>query len=482
MKLNKILKNIKYKGNPDSREIINITHDSRKVKDGTLFIAISGENNDGHDFIFDAIKKGAVAIIANGRAPATNLVPIIQVDNPRKTMSKIADNFFEQPSSKLNIIGITGTNGKTTTTQIIDHILKTNNFTSSSLGTLGFNSPSGIISTGFTTPESIDLHQILKMIKDGGIEYVPMEISSHAIEMNRIDDVKVDIGIFTNIGLDHLDFHKTQENYFNSKLKLFKNLSKNNLAILNNDDKYCNRIIENINCKHLTYGFSENSDLRIKNYTLNINYSKAKVKYQNKVYDFKTNLIGKYNLSNLMAAMLCCIQVGISLNHIIRSIKNINNVSGRLEKFTLDNNNIAIIDYAHTPDAYENIFKTVHEIDSKRKVVTIFGCGGNRDKSKRPLMANIAEKYSNEIYLTEDNSRHENRENIFNDIMAGFKENKHKIIIDRKKAIIEVLQKSKNSIILILGKGVENYQDIKGEKYPHSDIKIVKEFINENRN
>ena len=274
MKLDKILNNIKYKGNPDNREIINITHDSRKVKDGTLFIAISGENNDGHDFIFDAIKKGAVAIIANGRAPVTNLVPIIQVDNPRKTMSKIADNFFEQPSSKLNIIGITGTNGKTTTTQIIDHILKTNNFTSSSLGTLGFNSPSGIISTGFTTPESIDLHQILKMIKDGGIDYVPMEISSHAIEMNRIDDVEVDMGIFTNIGLDHLDFHKTQENYFNSKLKLFKNLSKNNLAILNNDDKYCNRIIESISCKHLTYGFSENSDLRIKNYTLNINYSK----------------------------------------------------------------------------------------------------------------------------------------------------------------------------------------------------------------
>ena len=199
MKLKKILNNIPFKGTHDNREILNIAHDSRKVKKGTLFIAIAGENNDGHDFIFDALDKGAIAVVANGRSPITDLVPILQVKNPRKIMSKIAANFFNNPSKDLNIIGITGTNGKTSTTLIINEILKKCNKNSSSLGTLGFSTPAGIVSTGFTTPESIDLHQILKTLKDGGIEYIPMEVSSHAIDMHRIDDIKFKIGIFTNL-------------------------------------------------------------------------------------------------------------------------------------------------------------------------------------------------------------------------------------------------------------------------------------------
>ena len=190
MKLNKIVNNISFQGNPDNREILNIAHDSRKVKNGTLFIAIAGENMDGHDFIFEALEKGAVAVVANGRSPKTNLVPILQVKNPRKIMSRIAANFFKNPSENLNMIGVTGTNGKTSTTIIINEILKICNKKSSSLGTLGFSTPAGIVSTGFTTPESIDLHQILKTMNDGGIDYVPMEVSSHAIDMHRIDDIK----------------------------------------------------------------------------------------------------------------------------------------------------------------------------------------------------------------------------------------------------------------------------------------------------
>ena len=232
MKLSKILKNIEHSGKYNDIDISNITYDSRKVKKNSLFIAISGENDDGHDYILEAINSGASAIIANGRAPITDIVPIIQVSNPRKAMSRIASNFYNNPSKNLNIIGVTGTNGKTTTTQIIDHIIKFSRKTSSSLGTLGFNTPSGIISTGFTTPESIELHQILKTISDGGIEYVPMEISSHAIELYRVKDIIVDIAIFTNLGYDHLDFHKSKENYFHSKLKLFTGLNKNSTAYI----------------------------------------------------------------------------------------------------------------------------------------------------------------------------------------------------------------------------------------------------------
>ena len=481
MKLNEILHNIDFKGNPDNRNITNITYDSRKVKDGSLFIAISGENQDGHDYILEAIDKGASAIIANGRAPISDIVPILQVTNPRKTMSKIASNFYNNPSKDLNIIGITGTNGKTTTTQIVDYIIKSNNRTSSSLGTLGFNTPSGMISTGFTTPESIELQQILDTIKKGGIEYVPMEISSHAIELYRTNDVDINIAIFTNIGHDHLDFHKSIDNYFNAKLKLFTKLNKNSLAILNYDDPYTEKIIKKINCNYLTYGFSNNADLSIKEYNLKINHSSAVLSYNNKLIKVDTQLIGKFNLYNLSAAILCAIKLGINKNSIVKSIEKFSSVPGRLEKYNYKDNTV-IIDYAHTPDAFLNIFKNISELKSKeKKIITVFGCGGNKDKSKRKLMGEIANNYSDYIYITNDNPRFEDEDKIITDICSGILNEKYEIIKDRKKAIISSLNNN-NSIILILGKGVEKYQIIKNKKIDHSDIKIVKDCINENRN
>ena len=481
MQLNEILHDIDFKGNSDNRTITNITYDSRKVKDGSLFIAISGENQDGHDYILEAIDKGATAIIANGRAPISDIVPILQVSNPRKIMSKIAANFYNNPSKNLNIIGITGTNGKTTTTQIVDHIIKSNNKTSSSLGTLGFNTPSGMISTGFTTPESIELQQILDTIKKGGIKYVPMEISSHAIELYRTNDVDVDIAIFTNIGHDHLDFHKSIDNYFNAKLKLFTKLNKNSLAILNYDDPYTEKIIRKINCNYLTYGFNNDADLNIKEYNLGINQSSAVLNYNNKRINLETQLIGKFNLYNLSAAILCGIKLGISEDNIVESLKQFSNVPGRLEKYNYKNNTV-IIDYAHTPDAFLNIFKNISDLKNKgEKIITVFGCGGNRDNSKRELMGKIANNYSDYIYITNDNPRFEDEDQIITDICKGISNKNYEIEKDRKEAIISALNND-NSIVLILGKGVEKYQIIKSKKINHSDIKIVRDHINENRN
>ena len=479
MNLQSILKNIKYQGEVENIEISNITYDSRKVKEGSLFIAISGQNEDGHDYIYEAVNKGASAVIANGRAPVLDNIPIIQVSNPRKVMSKIAANFYNNPSKELNIIGITGTNGKTTTTQIIDYIIKANNKTSSSLGTLGFNTPSGMISTGFTTPESIELQQILDTIKKGGIEYVPMEISSHAIELYRTNDVDVNIAIFTNIGHDHLDFHKSIENYFNAKLKLFTQLNKKSTAILNIDDPYTKKIINKINCNYSTYGFNKKADLYIKDYSLNIEKSKAIIQYKGELFELETPLIGKFNLYNLSAAVLCTFELGICKNDIIQSVKYFNNIPGRLEKYNYKSNTI-IIDYAHTPDAFSNIFKSIFELKNKnKKIITVFGCGGNRDSSKRKRMGKIASNYSDYIYITNDNPRFEDEDKIIDNICGGISNTEYQIIKDRKKAIISAMN-NENSIILILGKGVEEYQIIKNKKINHSDIKTVKEFINEN--
>ena len=480
MKLSKLLKNINYSGQHNDQEISSIAYDSRKVKNNCLFIAVTGENYDGHDYINEAINNGASAILANGRAPISSKVPIMQVQNPRKAMSKIAANFYNNPSRKLNVIGVTGTNGKTTTTQIIDHIIRFSMRPSSSLGTLGFNTPTGMISTGFTTPESIELHQILKTIKDGGGKYVPMEISSHAIELYRTHNVDVNIAIFTNLGLDHLDFHKTQKNYFNSKLKLFTNLNKSSTAILNNDDNKTNDIIGKIKCDYCTFGFKENSDLQIIDYKLNRNYSKVKILINNRKYSFKTKLIGKFNLLNLAASILCGTKLNIPIEIILESIKHFNNIPGRLEKY-LHNDNTIIIDYAHSPDAFSNIYENIFQLKHKNeKIISIFGCGGDRDKTKRSKMAEISEKYSDYIYITNDNPRNENEDLIINDICLGFKQSKHKVIKNRKNAIEYTLSNHTNSIILILGKGIEKYQIIKNNKIPYSDIDTVKKIINEN--
>ena len=483
MQLNILLKNIEYYGNPDSRDISYITHDSRKVKKGTLYIALKGYKNDGHDYIFDAIKKGAIAVIANGRAPITNKVPIIQVKNPRKAMSKIASNFFNKPSNSLKIIGITGTNGKTTTTQIINHILKNNKICSGSLGTLGFDTPSGIQSTNFTTPESIELQQILKIMKDGGVNYVPMEISSHAIEMNRIDHVNVKIAIFTNLGHDHLDFHGNIENYFLSKLKLFKRLNKKSTAIINADDKYFNRIKKTLKCQCLSFGFSEKADLHVVKYNFNLNGIQATLKYKKNIIKVETPLVGKFNLYNILASIICAFKIGVDVKGIEKALKTIRNIPGRFEKFILPKKQgYAIIDYAHSPDAYENIFQNIYKLKGNKKITTIFGCGGERDKIKRPLMAKIVENYSQKIIVTNDNPRNENYNLIIEDIVSGFEKNNYKIIKNRREAILDGLNSADNSIVLILGKGIENYQIIKDEKIPHSDIAVVKEYIHANRN
>jgi len=484
--LNSILKGVDFIGKSDDRFIENISYDSRRIKTNSLFIAISGFKTDGHNYIEDAIESGATAILAeNINQSQINSIPLLKVNNSRKAMSKIAANFFNNSSKKIKITGVTGTNGKTTTTQIINHILENNSKKTCALGTLGFQFQNGVKNIGFTTPESIELQQIFQTVNNAGISHLNMEVSSHALSLNRVANVDIDIAVFTNLTKEHLDFHGNIDNYFNAKLKLFQNLDSNKLAIINHDDPYCFKIINETKAKVKTYGFNKESNLYASNINMSYDGSEFLVNYQDnksnrkKIEKVKTNLIGEFNIQNILAAITVCkYGFNIPIKNIIKSIKSIKNIPGRFESYKSKNKTTIIVDYAHTPDAFNKILNLVKKIDSSKKITTLFGCGGERDKTKRPLMANICEKYSDKIILTDDNPRSESSEIIFQDIISGFKKSSYEIIEDRKKAIKKAVNTlSENDILLVLGKGIENYQIFNEKKIYHNDIDIIKELI-----
>ena len=481
MHLDKLLHNINFNGSADGREITSITYDSRKVRPGTLFIAIAGENEDGHDYIFEALDAGAVAVMANGRAPETDVVPVIQVKNPRAIMSKVAANFYNNPSKDLKIVGITGTNGKTSTALLVDHIVNTCGIPCSSMGTLGFKTPSGLMSTGFTTPESVEIQQIFQTLKKGGINHIVMEISSHALELHRVDNVEVDIAVFTNLSQDHLDFHGDMEQYFQSKLRLFTHLDSSKTIVVNNDDLYSARIIENSNAKPITFGFNANADIYPTKANFSLSETYATISCFGNNVEISSQLIGQYNLSNIMATIGVCSAMGIDINNIQYGIQSFTSVPGRLEHIENSVNKKVFIDYAHTPDAYEKVLSSVTEFSNKNtKIFTLFGCGGNRDRDKRPLMASIAEQFSDHVFVTADNPRWDNADEIVQEITSGFKTENYSIIADRKTAIHSAMeQMNENTVLLVLGKGRENYQLIKGKKHYYSDVESIQGFENE---
>ena len=480
MQLQELVKNIQFKGTPDNREISSITYDSRKVKPGTLFVAISGMQTDGHEFIPQAIENGAVAILSNGRSPKTKAVPILQVKNPRLAMSQISAQFYGNPSAKINIVGITGTNGKTSITHILHHILQTSGAACGTLGTLGFQTPSGMVSTGFTTPESVELQQMLQTLTLAGVDNLVMEISSHALDLHRVDDVEVDIAVFSNLTPEHLDFHGDMEKYFKSKLQLFQSLSNTNTAVINLDDPYGERICSGTAAKIITFAMNKKADLHPVHTEFTLHGIKAELKFEKKTISIDSLLIGEYNLSNIMAAVAAALSMEISISKIESAIINMPPIPGRMEHIPCDCPGKVFVDYAHSPDAYEKLFSNlVRLMDNQVKFITVFGCGGNRDTGKRAEMAKISEKYASFSFVTTDNPRTELLERINADIIQGFSGDNYTVIPDRKEAITTALkQMDEKSILLVLGKGPENYQEIGSEKIPHSDIEIIKDYTN----
>ena len=476
MEIKRILNGIKYEtlqeinGNISAE---NMEYDSRKINKGDIFIALAGHTVDGHDFIEKAVEKGAETIFVSRKdIQFIDGINYYYIENLSEDMGKIASNFYGYPQNSLKIIGVTGTNGKTTTTYILESLLGEDK--TARLGTVEYKVGDEIIPAPNTTPMSLDIVKMCKKAVDKNLKYLVMEISSHGLELGRVNMLKLDAAIFTNLTQDHLDFHKTMENYFHAKKKIFTLLKDVRNSVINIDDEYGKKYIEYTN--GISYGL-EKGDITGKIENISRHGQKVELKIFNNRYETELKLLGKFNLYNLLGAIGAVKCFGMKDKEIIEKIKNIHGAPGRFEPVKIDADFTVIVDYAHTGDALENILKSVNELKTGR-VISVFGCGGDRDKGKRPIMAEIAEKYSDVTVATSDNPRTEDPEEILKDVVKGFKKENHIIEVDRKKAIaIAVQNAKKDDIIVIAGKGHETYQIIGREKIHFDDREVVQEAL-----
>lgn len=441
---------------------MNIKIDSRKVIHGDTFIAIREINGDGHKYVEDAIKNGATTVIVEKGEYSVNT---ITVNDTKKYLEEYLENNYYDKIKKLKLIGMTGTNGKTTTCYLIYEALNKLGIKCAYIGTLGFYTDKEKILNN-TTPNLYEIYNMLFECINNNYEYVVMEVSSQGLSMGRVNTLLFDYVIFSNLTQDHLDYHGTIDNYVLEKQKLF-NMTRNGIAIINNDDMYKDYFL--LDNKNITYG-KTNSDYNISNIKSTLDGTIFKLNEE----EYITNLIGEYNIYNLCIVII--LLKSLNIENIYDVIKQLKAPNGRMDIVKYNSNNI-VVDYAHTPDAVEKIIKEVSKINHNR-VITIVGCGGNRDKTKRSIMGDIATTYSDFVIFTSDNSRYEKPKNILKDITCKLDNKNYKIIVNRKKAIKRGIQMlEKNDILLLLGKGHEDYQIIKNKKHPFSDKNIVLKYI-----
>lgn len=455
-------------------EISGIAYDSRKVKPGYLFVAIKGFQTDGHKYIESAIKNGAVAVI--GEEDIFCDCTYIKTDNSRKALAKVGAAFYDHPERKLKIIGITGTNGKTTTTYLVRQILMLKGLRCDLIGTNQIIIGDEVIESSRTTPESLDLFEIFSKMEKSGGEYVVMEVSSHSLELDRVYGVEFETAVITNITQDHLDFHKTMDNYALAKAKLFKMCRS---AAINADDEYAKVMIENSGENVLTYSYENPSDVRAQNLKMSERGVIFDLCDKDGMHEMRLGIPGKFSVYNALAAICVCKNIGISDTDIEKGLVLAKPVKGRIEVLHTNTPYTLIIDYAHTPDGLINIISAVRAF-AKKRVITVFGCGGNRDATKRPKMGEIAEELSDIAVVTSDNPRCEVPMDIINDILKGMKKDNHIVIENRKEAIKKAMEiAQEDDIIILAGKGHETYQEIKHIKHDFDERKVVKEILAE---
>lgn len=476
------------------REITHVAYDSRKVDKGSLFVAIKGEKYDGHDFISEAIKKGAKAVVGE-RDVKTMESTYIRVKDSRKALACITHNFYRMPSEHLTLIGITGTNGKTTTTYILKSILECWGKEVGLIGTINYMIKKRTYPAPHTTPESLEFHGLLREMLLSGCTHVISEVSSHALEQHRVDGAVFKVAVFTNLTRDHLDFHKTMENYFRAKERLFRELlDKDGTSVINLDDPYGKRLMVEIGSasgerdsgdgRILTYGLGKEADIEAREIYVSSEGIKFKISFRGRTHDISSPLMGLPNVYNIMSAVGASISMGIPWQAILDGIRKTGDVRGRFEKVDLGQGFICIIDYAHTEDALERLILTARELikdlpsSIQPRVITVFGCGGDRDRGKRARMGAVATGLSDFVILTSDNPRSEEPSDIIQEIEGGAVKSNYIKEPDRREAIKRAVGLAcEKDIILIAGKGHEDYQEIKGIRYPFNDREILEEVI-----
>lgn len=479
MTLSELLKdvNIKKIDGGGSMKISGIACDSRKVKPGNVFVCITGYETDGHKYAKTAVENGAVAVVAEHDLPTVD-VPCVIVDNTRKAMSEMAATFYDYPYKKFKLIGITGTNGKTTTTYLIKSILE---HLGKKVGLIGTNQNmigDMIMETSRTTPDSLELMQLFDMIASHNVDYVVMEVSSHALALDRVTACTFDVGAFTNITQDHLDFHKTMEEYLAAKSILF-NIC--NTGVVNKDDARSGYIIENARCRNtITYGINQDCDLKASNIILNEDGVKFDVNYGGMEEHVDLPIPGEFSVYNALTAIGCCMAENIPLDLAVDGLHSAKGVKGRIEIVrTPGTNYTVIIDYAHTPDGLLNVINAIRGF-AKGRIVTLFGCGGDRDASKRPIMGKIAGELSDFCIVTSDNPRTEDPEKIIKQVVEGVKQTDcdYEVITNRFSAIEYALDHAKkNDIILLAGKGHETYQVLGKDTIKFDEREIVQKLL-----
>lgn len=461
-------------------EVTGIVHDSRRVLPGNLFVALRGQHVDGHDYILSAISSGASAIIYDRpewHIPSS--VTAVCVEDSRSALPRLAANYYGHPERTLTLFGITGTNGKTTTNYILQHILNYCGKATGRIGTTGAAFKDLKFDLIHTTPEADLIYEILSAFKDRAAAAVTLEVSSHALVQNRVSGLPFQAAVFTNLTQDHLDYHEDFESYLKAKQLLFNMLPSSGTAIINADDPAAEKMVANCPARVVRFGFSPNSDYQIQNLRMKEAGMLLTLRSGSKTWNCQTNAVGKFNAYNVLAAVVVALESGSQLEEVLAACRILPPVPGRLEKMDISAPFQVYVDYAHTPDAMETVLSTLSEAYPSRNLIVIFGCGGDRDKSKRPVMGEIATRIANRVVITDDNPRTEAPMDIIHEIERGCTNRQNYTIIqERAQALRQTLEDAHSGdIIAILGKGHEPYQEINGKRIPYSDMTIVNEYM-----
>ncbi|MEN8191942.1 MAG: UDP-N-acetylmuramoyl-L-alanyl-D-glutamate--2,6-diaminopimelate ligase [Bacteroidota bacterium] len=489
MKLEQLLNSIEVisvVGNPELKEVNNITNNSLEVDDKSIFVAVKGYKTDGRKFIPDAISNGAQAIVLDddGETPEgmfseNNAVKIV-VSNSRKTFAELSCSLYENPSKKIKLIGITGSNGKTTTAFYIKNLLETAGYKTGLIGTIANYVGNEKIDSTLTTPEANKINQYLKEMVDSNFTHCVMEVSSHSLALDRVHGLDFDYAVFTNITSDHLDFHADFNNYFEAKKILFDSLKPEGKIVINSDDKHSETLVKDNECELFSYGIDKTPSYKITNVKYDLDGTSFDLNYQNRKNHFETKLVGKFNAYNASAAAAIGILENLENETVIEGIKSTPQVPGRFEVISNGLKKV-IVDYSHTADSLAKALESLqHIVNGNRPIYTVFGCGGDRDRFKRPIMGRIAAELSDNIIVTSDNPRSEDPIKIIEEIMSGIENKIAMIIPDREEAIKKAICDSEdNAVILIAGKGHEEYQLIDGVKKHFSDKETAIKYLEE---